>query len=78
MQVSLLFSEALLAFAPHKNFPPFPRTFFGKYVLTVLLIWFLAIIHRELSLTYLLRAAEERGNIQYDGVEGNAATLLFG
>jgi len=66
-----------LFFLAHKNFPLFPRSLLGKFVLTVFLVWIFSILLRGFSLPYRIRAAEERGDLLHDGVAANAA-IFFG
>jgi len=58
--------------------PRRPRALLGRIFLTVLVVWLLLVLHRSASLPTLLREAQARGNIHYDGVGGNVAVLLFG
>lgn len=44
----------------------------------VLFLWAFLIVHRDLVVSYKISEARARGNMDYDGVGGNAAILLVG
>jgi hypothetical protein len=73
----ILFGVPIIVIA-YPKFPRWPRSVVGRFVATILVVWFLLIVHRLASLPTLIRDAEAAGNMMYDGVGGNVAILVMG
>ena len=62
----------------YPRIPRWPRSYGLRIAGAILAVWGLMLVHRSISLPYLLAEADAAGNTTYDGVGYNAALVVIG
>ena len=58
--------------------PRWPKLLLGRFLMTLLIVWFLLVIYRCISLPHVVRLAEANGNPRYNQAAISVGYFFFG